>query len=108
MCYVLARLPYRSGRRSGEPDAVLDVLPAVRGRRALDRLCGGQALLPTTEGRRGPAGRQEGSDSKTTDGNFETRSDFTAARHGDVPPRLAPWLGPVSPAICPGALLVGS
>ena len=84
MCCVLARLPHRSRRRSGEPGRVLGILPAVRGRWTLDRLWGGQALLPTTEGRRGPAGRQEGSDSKTAGGSVETQTDVTAA-HGDVP-----------------------
>ena len=65
-----------------------------------------RAPRPMTEGRRNPAGRQEGSDSKTAGGSVETQTDVTAA-HGDVPPRFAPWLGPVSPPICPGTYLVG-
>ena len=37
-----------------------------------------RAPRPMTEGRRNPAGRQEGSDSKTAGGSIETQTDVTA------------------------------
>ena len=48
-----------------------------------------------------PCGTAGGSGSKTAGGSVETQTDVTAA-HGDVPPRLALWLGPVSPSPSPG------
>ena len=93
----------RGGRRVDPPAA----RPAAGGMIEAGDGAESRAPRPMTEGRRNPAGRQEGSDSKTAGGSVETQTDVTAA-HGDVPPRFAPWLGPVSPPICPGALLVGS
>ena len=106
MCCVLARLPYRSGRRSGEPDAVLDVLPAIQGRRTLDRLGGGQALLATTEdaealqdgGRAAPAGRQAAT----------SRRGWTSRQLTEMyRPSIRPVARPGSPPPARGTLLVG-
>ena len=65
-----------------------------------------RAPRPMTEGRRNPAGRQEGSDSKTAGGSVETQTDvrqLTVTYRPDSP-RGSAW---VSPPISPGAFPVG-
>ena len=94
-----------------EASAGLGILAAVRGHWAPDRRCDGRALFRTTVERPGTAGRRKHGCSRTTDGNFEARSDTAAAGRlarqrasGDVPPRFAPWLGLVLPSHLPGDL----
>ena len=55
-----------------------------------------RAPRPMTEGRRNPAGRQEGSDSKTAGGSVETQTDvrqLTVTYRPDSP-RGSAWVSP--------------
>ena len=59
-----------------------------------------RAPRPMTEGRRNPAGRQEGSDSKTAGGSVETQTDvrqLTVTYRPDLPRGSALVSLPISP-----------